>query len=592
MSLYHPTRTKPNFCFGFMLLLLLLSFLSCVYSLNSHELYSDKISLHKTFSKFKTKLILPDKFEVEYKLTQRSDNSVQFNGVALFSRTNDSKAVIRVKSISSKQRVYIVQNDKKQAVHHHKHIYFDSTKHSYREIVQDEDKSFQESLKSARIIPTTPLDFQHLFEAIQNNTFLIPENLQTYDYEVNTKCPTNLFNRFLTFFEHQHYVVCSFKFTNNKNLEGRLSTVKYIISDQFIIDVFRFKVVNKWMSESTPLFSELDEKLFPSKVETVLKTKDEKELLKSEQYSGPSKAWLFNRKHICSLNWLKDSRICPQDYEVVTTNKTCIFLHGVGQWITDKGPPVHSFPEYWGNIDAFTPQCTERWFIREETKFRGWNNAELQQSYCSLSLVNNTGTVIKDKIIFTHSMGTMILAAAIRNGVCSIDNNSVSWYDVQGPMRGSKAATMLLDICSRASSWTSPSIYKIIAEEGGYCLGGNSTLPYPAYSTLAPDFPGVKELVNYVNPYLSGQMCGQSAYGLNSIYSVPLYLLSSVVGYGEPNDGMVPDSSCIVNSNANFTTNFADLFYKVNVNHADGTCRNGDAYFGSSKPCSFYVNKV
>lgn len=64
-----------------------------------------------------------------------------------------------------------------------------------------------------------------------------------------------------------------------------------------------------------------------------------------------------------------------------------------------------------------------------------------------MSLWNNTGTVIRDKIIFTHSMGTLILAAGIQNGICSIDKDTVSWYDVMGPLRGSKASLFLKEIC-------------------------------------------------------------------------------------------------------------------------------------------------
>ena len=157
----------------------------------------------------------------------------------------------------------------------------------------------------------------------------------------------------------------------------------------------------------------------------------------------------------------------------------------------------------------------------------------------------------------------------------------------------------------RANTWTDPSIYKIIADEGGYCIGGNSTDVFPAYDTLAPNFPGVQDIVNYVAPYASGQMCGYSAYGLNSIYSIPLFLLSEVVGYDDPNDGMVTIPSCTIFPNTTFSNNAADLYYRVAGNHAgklmmtlfrdcftDGTCRDGDSWWGNARPCSFYTNKV
>ena len=120
----------------------------------------------------------------------------------------------------------------------------------------------------------------------------------------------------------------------------------------------------------------------------------------------------------------------------------------------------------------------------------------------------------------------------------------------------------------RANTWTDPSIYKIVADEGGYCIGGNSTDVFPAYGTLSPDFPGIQELVKYVSPYVTGQMCGTSAYGLNSIYSVPLFLLSEVVGYGEVNDGMVPLSSCQVFPDKPLSQVYSDSYYAVSANHA------------------------
>ena len=55
--------------------------------------------------------------------------------------------------------------------------------------------------------------------------------------------------------------------------------------------------------------------------------------------------------------------------------------------------------------------------------------------------------VVKNVIIYAHSMGNLILAAAIKNGVCSLDKESVSWYDLMGPLRGSPAANMLDTVC-------------------------------------------------------------------------------------------------------------------------------------------------
>ena len=134
----------------------------------------------------------------------------------------------------------------------------------------------------------------------------------------------------------------------------------------------------------------------------------------------------------------------------------------------------------------------------------------------------------------------------------------------------------------------SPDVEKMIASKGGYC---NKDLPYPAYDTLHPNYKGIDELENVAQTFVTGQMCGTSSYGLTSMYSAPLELFSKVVGYGENNDGLVGYSSCALNSE-NFTSDFRSQFYSVEANHVDGTCRTGDAWFGSAKPCSFYVGKM
>jgi hypothetical protein len=147
-------------------------------------------------------------------------------------------------------------------------------------------------------------------------------------------------------------------------------------------------------------------------------------------------------------------------------------------------------------------------------------------------------------------------------------------------------------ILANKISITNPSFTKIIASKGGYCLSTQSSNVYPTYDTLQPNYSGLKEVEEISKAYVKGQMCGVSPYGLNTMMSAPLEFLSMLVGYGEPNDGLVPYSSCIAGSNGQFTENHKDQFYSVTANHADGTCRSGDAWFGSSKPCSFFINKV
>ncbi|KAF0975810.1 hypothetical protein FDP41_005137 [Naegleria fowleri] len=531
-------------------------------------------------------MVFPDSFVINFKVTNRDDVHLRFEGTAAIRKKEIGLSHIKLTSNTVLREIVSARSDTSQQ---HKQIlkryFFDSSKFAFREVTHENGSLLPSSSKLAS---TSPFEFHKLIDIIENSSYLIPDDSSVYDIAVNTLCSSRKFHRLIVFFEHQHYVLCVDK-------QRKPFIVSHIINNNFIVNITRFIPVSGEQPLLTGLNPE-DEQYFPRGTLNFTKTEQEKILLSNPIYNTPEKAYIFDHKYSCSLAWLRDDHSCSslkeEDPKQSVTNRTCIFLHGVGQWPSQAGPPVNSFPDYWGKVNSYTPQCTERWFIREETKYRGWNNTDLQKSYCNLSLINNTGNVIQNKIIFSHSMGTLILAGGIQNGFCKIDPSSVSWYDVMGPLHGSKASLFLKEICVRANTWTDPSIYKIVADEGGYCIGGNSTDVFPAYGTLSPDFPGIQELVKYVSPYVTGQMCGTSAYGLNSIYSVPLFLLSEVVGYGEVNDGMVPLSSCQVFPDKPLSQVYSDSYYAVSANHADGTCRDGDAWWGNSKPCSYYTNKV
>lgn len=307
--------------------------------------------------------------------------------------------------------------------------------------------------------------------------------------------------------------------------------------------------------------------------------------------------WFYDYTLSCQQDWIRDDSVCSMVMQPTNDEptKTCIFLHGVGQADEDKGDPVSEFPGYWGDIHKYTPQCKERIFIREETKKRGWDSIELQESYCKIALSNQPegDRLIRNKILYVHSMGNLILAAAIKNRICEIDLNTTTWYDIQGPFSGSKAASTLVEIClAVGSGWTKPvpALYYYIASKGGYCVPGTN-MTYQAYHTLDPTYPGLESLYPIAAKRISGFLCGDSAIGLYSIYSPLLEILSLFVQYGENNDGMVPISSCNP-GDADHNPDHRQPQYRGPVNHADGTCRNGDGRWGvDRKPCSYYAGR-
>jgi len=311
-----------------------------------------------------------------------------------------------------------------------------------------------------------------------------------------------------------------------------------------------------------------------------------KENLK-EYPASKSVPW-FDRPDTC-LKPQKDPNSCPDTSSHSSANFTCIFLHGVGQEVTL--PVVDEWTEYWGQVHLYTPQCRVRKFIRQESKNRGWDDPDLQREFCKLALVDQdpSDKLIKNKLLFVHSMGNMVLASAIKNGICEIDKKTSSWYNIQGPIAGSKAASWLDTICKENGKLNWP--YKFIAEMGGYCVPGQS-VSYKAYQTLDPKYPGLSDLAPIAKQRVDGMLCGSSSYGLQTRYGIALYALSLMVGYGEENDGMVGFSSCNLGMKDQFKSDFTHSHYLSTVNHADGTSRNGEGWWGlDRKPLSWFGSR-
>jgi len=268
----------------------------------------------------------------------------------------------------------------------------------------------------------------------------------------------------------------------------------------------------------------------------------------------------------------------PLPPTVAPTNKPCVFLHGSG--LTDDEPPTTSFPDYWGEVENFTPQCASHTFNHHDTVSRRYDDPVLMAGYCAL-LTNGSG-IIDNKIIFTHSMGNLILAAALRAGYCSLAQSS-SWYEVSGPLFGSKACDTLRQICQ---SDYEP--LRDLAAKFNYCKSKDKGEPNPAYLSMRPSDANLTGLAEIVSKHVKGAMCGVSAFGLFSLDSLELEALAAVVGYGSANDGMVAITSC-QNTQGTWGQIPQDNFYLAAINHADSTCRHGDGSFGFNRlPCSWF----
>jgi len=270
----------------------------------------------------------------------------------------------------------------------------------------------------------------------------------------------------------------------------------------------------------------------------------------------------------------------------VAEQKDCVFLHGSGE--LEEGPVTSTFTEYWGNVHEYTPQCKTRTFNHDDTTHQAFDEERLMRRYCDVATGKVGGNLIKNNtIVFTHSMGTPILAAALKNGLCRLDP-SASWYDASGPLFGSKAADVIESICANPSAWDEP--LRWIGQKLNYCEDSSKPSNVTkSYQSLSPSYPGYTDLMLFAATQVKGSICGTSAYGLLSPYSLALAALADVVWYGEKNDGLVAVSSCLI-PQANYDNRYQSDFYIAPLNHADTTCRNGNGFYDTEErmPCGWY----
>jgi len=257
----------------------------------------------------------------------------------------------------------------------------------------------------------------------------------------------------------------------------------------------------------------------------------------------------------------------------------CVFLHGVG-WPNTSAPTTSDTDEYWGgddNINSLTPWCSSRVFLHQETRKRGWDDDELGQGVCHDILgADSDDKVIRNTVIVTHSLGNLIFAAALRRGDCSMDASS-HFVAITAPWHGTKGVSVLAELCSNTTTHTD---LKWLVQKMHYCDEEEPGLLQKGYRTMAPDYPGFMGLWKTAQVSVSAAMCGQSAFGLSTLYSVAMETLSTYIEYGEDNDGMVPVSSCFLPGMV-YKPDYTSRFYAADVNHVDGTLRDGNGVFGT-----------
>ncbi len=199
----------------------------------------------------------------------------------------------------------------------------------------------------------------------------------------------------------------------------------------------------------------------------------------------------------------------------------------------------------------------------------------MQHRYCDIALSNQKPgeRTIRNKIIFTHSMANLLLSAGIHNGYCDMDLETTSWYSVDPPFHGSKAADLVTEVCKITDPTTTDALYQWVSHALGYCIP-NEHRAYPGTATnqveyCSPDGTCMKDLRAVAEKRVKGIQCGESPFGLSTLkYSTALEALSMLVQYGEPSDGLVPYSSCSFMDQDKFVPDFTQPKYKSQTNHA------------------------
>ncbi|EGZ14260.1 hypothetical protein PHYSODRAFT_510658 [Phytophthora sojae] len=245
-----------------------------------------------------------------------------------------------------------------------------------------------------------------------------------------------------------------------------------------------------------------------------------------------------------------------------------------------------SFPHYWGNLTGHAPCCSSMKYARLDTIHNAWNSKTLQKKVCNRILsVSDTSTksTISDTIVVTHSMGNLMLAGAIANGLCELDSSS-TWVGLAGPMKGSMASDFVLDSCAGKTNV----VLEKFGEITGKCPAKISikSLAYEGESYSSPALNAAYTAAQKAykeNVY--ALMCGEGFSGLLSTYQAQFWVLGKLVPHkSKLHDGMVEFQSCAVGfPESKFGKSYRDRFYRTKLNHFDMQFLAGDSLLNEAK---------
>ena len=98
----------------------------------------------------------------------------------------------------------------------------------------------------------------------------------------------------------------------------------------------------------------------------------------------------------------------------------------------------------------------------------GWESPELQQAVCRAVVGPRAGTLAHHTTVLAHSMGNLVLAAALLNGHCEWDRATNAWLSISGPWNA-EAIPRLAEICEGRTLLDATVAYA--ANALGFCVG-------------------------------------------------------------------------------------------------------------------------
>lgn len=286
--------------------------------------------------------------------------------------------------------------------------------------------------------------------------------------------------------------------------------------------------------------------------------------------------------------WSFGSKAC----ECKSTPRPCLFIHGESNENEEKELQTKS--KKFGDMSDHAPCCSTIKYASLDTMTARWTDKSLQKTVCehALSMSKTSDEdegLIKDTILVTHSMGALIVAGAVANERCSLDN-STTWVSMSAPMNGTMASNYVQDICTDDDTQAFRKILTLLGE----CPvdAGMKSIAYMGgkYSTMDLNKAYVAAQKVY-REHVSAAMCSDDDIGTVSTNQASYLYLGSQVEHGtKQHDGVVTFESCRGGLPENlFSNNYEDKFYVSKCNHADTAFLHGDSYFRDTiKPVSWF----